>query len=60
MAPIFFALAFIGNYIDAEKYGVIFTILTLLISIINSDELKNLMQNEKKLRNTNLLKLISR
>ncbi len=56
MAPIFFALVFIGNYIDAEKYGVIFTILTLLISIINGDELKNLMQNEKKVKKHELIK----
>lgn len=57
MTLIFFALVFIGNYIDVEKYGVIFTILTLLISIINSDVLKDLMQIERKVKKHEYIKM---
>ena len=57
MTLIFFALVFIGNYIDVEKYGVIFTILTLLISIINSDVLKDLMQIERNVKKHEYIKM---
>lgn len=56
MIFIFFTLIFVGNYINVENYGIILTILTLFISIIDEDVLKNLMQIDGKINKHKFIK----